>query len=77
MDRTNPNNKIVEMSKKLQNKRKANLVKRGFNNYSGQKSSNNLFNTLKHGEKKLYSRLFSVNPKVNNVNRRRFSIGNK
>ena len=63
------------MSKKLQNKRKANLVKRGLNHYAGQKSSNNLFNTIKHGDKKLYSKFFSPNSKVNN--KRRFSIGNK
>jgi len=80
LDKNNPNNKLLEMSKKLANKRRPNFHKKAYNYYVGQKSSNNLFNSIKSGEKKLYSRFFPVNnPKNNNslISKRRFSMGNK
>ena len=67
LDSANENNRLFEMSKKLVGRRKTNLKK---SSYFGQKSSNNLFNNSKIGERKLYSRFAPIK----NKNTRRFSV---
>ena len=66
----NPNNKVVELSKKLaENKRRANLKK-------NNRLNNNLFNSVRNGAKS-YSKFNSKNYGVNKSYIRRFSTGVK
>ena len=80
LDRVNPNNKLLEMGKKLaENKRKANLKKKAYNRFIGQMSGKNLIFSVKTGDKKNYTKFTPLNNSKNNIvknNTRRFSIGN-
>ena len=67
-DNANPNNKLFEMSKRLQERRKANLKKSA---YFGKKSSNHLLIKSKIGERKLYNRF---SPIKNKNTKRRYSV---
>ena len=59
-DNANPNNKLFEMGKRLQERRKANLKKGA---YFWQKSSNHLLLNSKFGERKLYKRFGPIKNK--------------
>ena len=80
LDRVNPNNKLLEMGKKLaENKRKANIKKKAYNRVVGQMSGKNLIFSVKTGDKKNYSKFTPFHNSKNNIvknNTRRFSTGN-
>ena len=67
-DNANPNNKLFEMSKRFQERRKANLKKGA---YFGKKSSSNLLVNSRIGERKLYTRFVPIK---NKNTRRRYSV---
>lgn len=82
LDNANPNNRLTEISKKFaETKKKANLRKKPFSRYKGQKSSSNIFSNFRAADKKGIFKFTSINlAKTNfapkNYSRRRFSIDN-
>ena len=83
LERVNPANKLAEMSRKLAEKKmKANIKKKAHNLFVGiipKTSSNNLFHSIKSGEKKVYTRFTPISNSRNTTNKnfpRRFSVGN-